>query len=131
MDVFCTHEGDLAVGVDGDLALVDGDAAILQAVSFVVKQAGGVLAPLVGELLTPETLLNGEDLLCEALLMCPSLYGVGYEVRGLPVNTTQALFLIDLELTTDVPHLVTIPFDFQAGVVDLRTEATLGLSPQV
>lgn len=141
MDFFLSHEGDLVIGDGGTLVTTDGVAAALQAVAFIVKTArgdyalsptyGSLLHTLVGELLTPQALLDGEAFLRDALLREEALLPYEITVRGVPVNATQALFLITVAGAFDGTRQFTIPFDFTHGVVELRDPLTIGTMPTI
>lgn len=135
-DIFLTHEGDFLINADGDLQQVSGMEEKLQVVARLVKSPddgtlGGrcSLYRLVGRLLTPEALRDGEAIIYSALAGSLALSNVVVEVRGIPVSASTALFVISLS-TASNPHetLYTIPFDFQHGVIEPRDASTIGNS---
>lgn len=137
MDLFLTHEGDLALTTLSELqTTLSTRGEQLQAVGIRVKTKlgysqlrpllGSRLDQLVGALLTKETLAMGEKYLQEALANSPLLTTVDVSVRGVPVGTNTALFLIMLN-GGETRYL--IPFDFTRGIVEPRGSGALGSLP--
>lgn len=122
-DLYFTHEGDFLC-TDGDLVLASGTDEMRQLVARLVKNDGG-LSQLVGLLLTPETLAMGESILLSRLMSSSRLAAQPIEVRAIPVNATQALFVVGH--TAISAPLSTIPFDFTRGVISPRDTTTIGL----
>lgn len=139
-DLFLTHEGDIRLTTDGTLSLAESNDDLLQSVAYrmktrpgqdkLVPQLGNLLHTLVGTLLTPETLRRGEALIHRALSGSRATLYATVNVRGVPINATEALFLIGV-----APYdggrgaLYKIPFDFQRGIVKLREANSVGNAP--
>jgi len=135
-----THEGDLALSSTGDLQTTNGIGEILQSITLRMKTnisqyrlrqtLGNSLTSLVGQFLTQDTLRSGENLIYAALSGDKLLSSVSVEVRGIPINKTQAVFIISVT-GSDIHGLYSIPFDFQHGIVEPRsnTVSSIGSSP--
>ena len=127
MDILLTKYGDLSLGVTGDLDIVKYSQELAQEITFRIQTTigefdllpafGNRLEELIGELLTPDTLILGENIIYSALAGSPLLSGTSVEVRGVPINATQAIFVISVESDYE-PQLYTIPFDFLRGIVN-------------
>ena len=134
MELFLTHEGDLMV-TDDDLQLVTGIAEILQGIAIRLKTTPGgflyhtslgcALDQLIGALLTPATLKEGERLLTVALNDSPLLLGVTLEVRGIPVSRAQALFIVAVNNLREGERLYLVPFDYEHGAVGYRDQSII------
>ena len=132
MDIFLTHEGDLLRDTTGnDFEYVFDDDEVLQDIAIRIKSYPGdfayfqdigcELSTLVGQLMTPDTLLQGESLIYQALNSSPLLVDKQVTVRGIPVATNEALFVIAIQDTAIEEQLFLIPFDFERGMLRPRS----------
>ena len=131
MDLYLTHEGDIGLSVTGDLQSTTGIGEILQSIAISMKtrlgqfrlrrDLGNSLGQLVGQFLTADTLSLGEKLIIQALSGNQLFSSVSIGVRGIPINDTQALFVISVTNSGGQYATYTIPFDFQHGILKPRT----------
>lgn len=131
VDLYLTHEGDISISDSGGLNIVSGILEAMQTVGLVMKTKlgtfdaritiGNELDVLIGELMTQETLRQAEDIIYRALSGYASFIDKSIEVRSSPINSTQAIFAIFIENALH-SKLYAIPFDFQHGVLEKRTE---------
>lgn len=131
-DYFMTHEGDLLINIAGDeFAFESGIGEALQDIAIIVKTSPGefqynqllgcALYSLVGKLLTKDVLSEGERLIHSALNSSEKLSEYTITVRGVPVSTNEALFIIAIEDNDENETLYIVPFDFEHGVIEQRT----------
>ena len=132
MDLFLTHEGDLALDLDtNDIQTVSGTYEQLQEIAFRLKtkrgsleydpSIGNSLHQLVGTLLTPESLAYGERLIYDALSDASSMTAIPVVVRGIPINNHDALFVITLSLPTGRDKIFMVPFNYEYGAIGSRS----------
>lgn len=137
MDIYLSHEGDIPLNISKNaLETIDGMDEQLQSVAIRIKsrkgdfsyhqEIGCALDELVGELMSKNTLRRGELIIQDALANNDLLITTEIKVRGIPINSTEALFVIALSDTFNKESLYTIPFDFTHGLVNVRDAQTIG-----
>ena len=141
MDLFMTHEGDLALNSQtGDLHTTAGIGEVLQSIALRLKtrrgqyrfrqMLGNQLDVLVGQFLTTDALRQGEHLIYQALTDSPLFASCSIEVQGAPISNSQVLFVISVSHSGQ-HALYTVPFDFQHGMLAPRnlTVSSIGAAP--
>jgi len=127
-ELFLTHSGDL-VFEDRDFKTVDYLDEAIQSVAYRLKTAfseNNLLENIIGEFMTRDTIGTIQKELSRIITTDNiTLARFPVEVRGFPINTSEAIFVVALGYEEN-EILFTIPFDFNRGILNVIEPEAVG-----